>query len=1260
MATSTKPRIEPPVSPPADSHAPSPASIEDKPTSSTPTAGQASATEGGPTATLDLWQEAYDKVDAKIRKWVDGNPTPANTKDPISELVELIRSREKALENKALKLKVGDREILWRDYANRVVSVVTAMGDITINFAPAPATTVWSAVKVLLNTHVSERKDFVAIMGCTDIVLCLVRRGRVYEKVYIGNSPRPSYQEDLKKTLVDIYVSCLDFLAFIYEEMRHNNLSRFVDALLDPGHGEKRVLELKEFEQKLESAVRPCEAKASNEHRNKHWGLLQSLEGPLKRVDKNVAAVLKKLEDEDRKKAMKYISTIPVGYHHNEKREKRTKGTCEWLVTHDRFLEWEDSPCSSVCWLQGNIGTGKSFLSSKVIDRYWIRGKPASQMRSGHDEGFAFFYCNSSDPTRHSTKSILRSYIRQLGEISHHPESVHEAMNNLYRKKEQIQSDITVEDCETALIEMINTYPRTVLILDALDECRKDVRRQLGELFKRLVKNSNRLLKIFITSRQEPGHDIGEYLKSLHGSRAMISISTSDNQGDIRKFIDAEVANFPKTWDNKTITRTLVEKSDGMFRWTSLQCDRLKGCYTYGDVEKRLKALPTTLKEAYDEIYDEFESDSVALVILQRVVRWVTHARKPFDSCTLLAAIRVESKKTDGENFLNDSDLTEEGLENVCRHLVVKDRDLGVWKFPHASVAEYFEAKKESWVQDAQAELTVVLINCITDCCSDFFSFVALDDLGESYPISRIKDWSTAPGAAPDQTSDPRHPLQTYCQQNWLSHIQKISSKDSKAADVAEALKRFLGEKGPRKSSKEYRVFCDHIMPEQWHYYREMLYKIKPVTNWAFGVVAFGLHRVLAGWWDKDIDPTRLVNDEGSDLLIIAAYFGHIDLCKDLISRGCELNPGEERLHNCALHASISEGNFEITKLLLASGASPDRVFKKQSLLCLSIERGIEYFQLMFDNKANPDIRCSDSPKSRRPCDFGCALSRAAHDGNLHILQALIDMGADVNPQDLHDKYGSPLAAAVYNGHLFCARLLLKHGADAKARLKYGQYGDPLTAAVFNGHLACAQLLLEHGADAKAQLTDGHYGSPLIAAAYGGNIDCARLLIGRGVDANMNLALGFYGSPLAAAVWKGRFECTRFLTENGADVNMCQRGGLYDSVLAAAVLGPGVSLRMIKYLIEEKMADPAQLALIRPLSESRGWSSIRRHSVQGSGARNVAAYLVRELQIKANMLVTAGVIEDNMLAAVLDIARAPDGKFEELCDRGIFFGDEYE
>ncbi|KAF3808479.1 hypothetical protein GCG54_00006341 [Colletotrichum gloeosporioides] len=263
------------------------------------------------TTILGLWQEAYDKLDEKTRKWIDSIPRAANSKDSAKELVELVRLREKH-EKEALKLKFGGRQILRRDYATRVIFLLTAIGDITVTVTGALFNRVVSSQDAfeaqtsarqpyeltIFQANVSKREDLVAIMGCTDMVLCLVRRGMVYEEVYLRELPRLPAQEDLKQELVEVYANCLEFLAFVGGELQHGNMRRFLEAFLDPGHGDKRVSALKALEQKLQFAAQACEAEASSEHRN----LVQSLAWPLKRVDDNVAAVLERLNDKEKEK----------------------------------------------------------------------------------------------------------------------------------------------------------------------------------------------------------------------------------------------------------------------------------------------------------------------------------------------------------------------------------------------------------------------------------------------------------------------------------------------------------------------------------------------------------------------------------------------------------------------------------------------------------------------------------------------------------------------------------------------------------------------------------------------------------------------------------------------------------------------------------------------------------------------------------------------------------------------------------------------
>ncbi|KAF0328378.1 ankyrin repeat protein, partial [Colletotrichum asianum] len=196
----------------------------------------------------------------------------------------------------------------------------------------------------------------------------------------------------------------------------------------------------------------------------------------------------------------------------------------------------------------------------------------------------------------------------------------------------------------------------------------------------------------------------------------------------------------------------------------------------------------------------------------------------------------------------------------------------------------------------------------------------------------------------------------------------------------------------------------------------------------------------------------------------------------------------------------------------------------------------------------------------------------------------------------------SPVPRTSAGGPLDCARFLIAKGADVNAQLRYRDFGSPLTASVCNGELEYVRLLVEHGA-----------------------------------DVNMNPEFGPYGSPLAAAVSMGQLDCARFLVENGADVNAYLEFGEYGSVLAAAILGKHPVLDMAKFLVEEQQAGPSHLVFVRPRGKNDGRMKKRlskgRRYDQNLG-RTIGAYLMQELQIEAQMLISLGVPQEDIAPSI--------------------------
>jgi ankyrin repeat domain-containing protein 50 len=203
-------------------------------------------------------------------------------------------------------------------------------------------------------------------------------------------------------------------------------------------------------------------------------------------------------------------------------------------------------------------GAGKTFLASKVIDH--IQSRLGSSL---NQEGFAFFYCNRNEDERRRPLSVLQSYIRQLSIAAGHPGEMHKKLRALWREKTLRGSDLGFDACREQLLESVNLYPKTTLILDALDECDPGSRDRLVETIEFLLSSAKSSLRVFISSR--PDADI----RDRFISRPNIEIQATDNHEDIKKFVNEEIVKH-RRWNKistqlrEQMVHTLLARSEGM------------------------------------------------------------------------------------------------------------------------------------------------------------------------------------------------------------------------------------------------------------------------------------------------------------------------------------------------------------------------------------------------------------------------------------------------------------------------------------------------------------------------------------------------------------------------------------------------------------------------------------------------------------------------------------------------------------------------
>lgn len=90
----------------------------------------------------------------------------------------------------------------------------------------------------------------------------------------------------------------------------------------------------------------------------------------------------------------------------------------------------------------------------------------------------------------------------------------------------------------------------------------------------------------------------------------------------------------------------------------------------------------------------------------------------------------------------------------------------------------------------------------------------------------------------------------------------------------------------------------------------------------AFEAAAAGELKRLAGTLDANPALLHAHSPDGFGLLDLAAFFGHLDLARDLLARGAEVNtPSTNRMGVAPLHSAVAGDHTELALALLTAGA---------------------------------------------------------------------------------------------------------------------------------------------------------------------------------------------------------------------------------------------------------------------------------------------------------------------------------------------------
>lgn len=361
---------------------------------------------------------------------------------------------------------------------------------------------------------------------------------------------------------------------------------------------------------------------------------------------------------------------------------ERVLGTCEWLLTQEDYRMWLSELGVQVLCLEGNPGTGKTMMSTFLIEK--IQERLRKHPEKTH---LAFYFCKNADDDRNSAAGILRGLIYQILRQSK-DKLIRHIVDPFKDKGQSLFEDVhALWDILISMAEA-NSFQELFLVIDGIDECREESREPLLHNIRSLAnKGSTSSTMRFILC----GRPIVSFGPTSEAFRK-IRIDTEKISDDLPRFIDARVNETAeeKGWPShltEDVREHLIRTAEGTFLYVGLFLEQVKKLRP-SDVDRQLseKKLPESLQGIYERILREMPARD------RPAAAWVLHcvicAVRPLTIEELAVARYVE------EIGLQDRSLpSEEQAERfldtleLCKSLLVQSN--GTITIIHQTVKDF-------------------------------------------------------------------------------------------------------------------------------------------------------------------------------------------------------------------------------------------------------------------------------------------------------------------------------------------------------------------------------------------------------------------------------------------------------------------------------------------------------------------------------------------------------------------------------------------
>ncbi|KAJ6067578.1 uncharacterized protein N7446_004615 [Penicillium canescens] len=418
------------------------------------------------------------------------------------------------------------------------------------------------------------------------------------EPLFLSPSMMVSLKDELIKSLIDLYKLVVDFQVQSVLRFYSSSGKRYVKDVTKYDSWDVQLDLFKEREDTLHKNLKKALNGASLQQLEKLKKEARESRKTLEIISNHAQAVEQHMSDAEYRRCLGNLkATNPID---DKERIETDKGrlfedSYRWVLENDHFQSWRNS-CGHLLWITGEPGKGKTMLLCGIINEL-----------PTHDTNVAFFFCQENRETLNNATAVLRGLISMLVKQqpvlqSHVGEGPFEGENAWFALRK-----VLINVLKDPMLRL------TYLIIDALDECTKDLEKLLSFLVE--ISSDHTHIKWLVSSRNWPS--IEKDLRDVKQTRLILENETLLSTA-VDSFIQHKINVLAKRHDYTAEIRDkaqdyLVSNANGTFLWVALVCKELANV-PKRHVLKKLDNLPPGLNDLYTRMLDQItESDDAEI-----------------------------------------------------------------------------------------------------------------------------------------------------------------------------------------------------------------------------------------------------------------------------------------------------------------------------------------------------------------------------------------------------------------------------------------------------------------------------------------------------------------------------------------------------------------------------------------------------------------------------------------------------------------------